>query len=203
MYKEAFLFINGEAPRIFPEAKKDTLIICTDGAYNYLKFSPLKIDVVIGDLDSIHLEDSILAKDIIHIEDQNTTDFEKALQYLVDKNILEVKVYGATGKDQDHFLGNLSAGLYYKDKLKITFISDNSYFYFLEYENTIKVDKGSLVSLFPFPIAKGISTEGLQYPLKSEDLVMGERIGIRNTSVQNSIIINFKSGNLILFVYPK
>jgi len=67
--------------------------------------------------------------------------------------------------------------------------------------NRIEFDykKDNIISLMPMPIAKGITTSGLQYKLEDEDLEFGVREGTLNKATSDKILINFKSGDLLLF----
>ena len=109
-------------------------------------------------------------------------------------------MFGASGKEQDHFLGNLHTAIQWKTKLKLTFF-DNHGHYFLADKNTeIANCNRKTVSLIPFPNAEKISTEGLQYSLKNEDLTFGKRIGTRNKAIKDIIKITFENGELFIFI---
>ncbi len=198
---EAILFINGEAPKSVPNIQNE-MVICTDGAYNYLKDKGIRIDYLIGDLDSIiGIGEEIHAGEIVEAYDQNFTDFQKALKFAWDKGVKSVKVYGGSGKEQDHFLGNLSSALYFKDKLDIVFYEDEYRFWFANKKEKIAMIEGKILSLYPFPKASGIVTKGLKFPLNDESLDMLNRIGIRNEAIAKEVEFEFKEGELIVFVY--
>ncbi len=199
---KALIFINGQAPTQFPTIKDDEWVVCTDGAYNYLKNVPLKIDVLIGDLDSLIGEtEEIKAQEIVEAYDQNYTDFQKALRYVSEKGITEVAVYGGAGKEQDHFLGNLTAALEFKTRLKIIFHEDKYRFWFAEKVEKLTMTEGKIISLYPYPKATNIVTSGVKYPLHREDLDIVNRIGIRNEAISKEVSISFDEGELLLFVY--
>ncbi len=196
--KTAFLLLNGEEPHHLPELEEYDLICATDGAFSFLLEKGIKPDIICGDFDSI----SELPQNIetIHTPDQNFTDFDKTLQELNKRGYRKIDVYGASGKEQDHFLGNLHTALKWKDDLQITFF-DNSGTYFFSPKNYSQTNVlGKTISLFPFPICKNIRTEGLLYPLKNKDLSFYERIGTRNKAIENNINIQFSEGDLILFI---
>lgn len=210
--KKALLFLNGEAPDLYFFSKNYlqnfSKIICTDGAYNYLHGSIINPEIVIGDFDSINLDTFEIPNNIklIKIYDQNTTDFDKALQYLVNNNFSSVEVWGSSGSflsfEADHFLGNLSSALRFKEKINIVFYSQKQGFYFLEKKHRSTVKPNSIVSLYPFPYAKGVYTEGLQYPLIGDELNINNRIGIRNKAISANIKVSFSEG-AILFFYER
>ncbi len=200
MFK-AILFINGNPPTRFPDTD-GYFVICTDGAYNYLKNTSIAIDVLIGDLDSVEKQsEPILAHEVIKAFDQDYTDFQKALKYLVEKQFEIVEVYGAVGKEEDHFLGNLTAGVQFQKKLKITFHAETYSFWLLKKEETLSTEVGKTISLYPYPKAKKIKTQGLKFPLHRENLSLKNRIGIRNEATEKEVKITFEKGNLWIFVY--
>jgi len=196
--KRAFVLLNGLAPSIFPDLSNYDLICAIDGAYNHFESKNIFPDLVTGDFDSIHkIPNSV---EVINTPNQDYTDFEKALTILKERGFGIVDVYGGSGKEHDHFLGNISTALYWKNELKITFYDDFGKFFFIE--KTIKLTnvKGHTVSLIPFPMAKGIHSQGLQFSLINETLTFGKRIGTRNRASKNEVEISYKSGELLIYV---
>ncbi|PZU88649.1 MAG: thiamine diphosphokinase [Chryseobacterium sp.] len=207
--KKALLFINGDSPKVIPDILGYDLIACTDGAFHYLKqlkFPLDKLDFISGDFDSHKIEEEIIQQsqnhqfEIIETPDQNKTDFHKALEIILEKGIENIDVYGGSGGEQDHFLGNLSVAFAFKDKANLQFFDEHSSYYFIPKKFTISDVKGKMISLMPFPIAKNIETKGLKWPLYKEDLILGERIGTRNIAENKDVIIKYKQGDLLIFV---
>ncbi|MPS74041.1 MAG: thiamine diphosphokinase [Chryseobacterium sp.] len=207
--KKALLFINGEAPKTITDLSGYDLIACTDGAFHYLKqlkFPLGKLDLISGDFDSHKIEEEIIQQaqdhqfEIIETPDQNKTDFHKALEIIIEKGFENIDVFGASGGEQDHFLGNLSVAFAFKDKVNLRFFDEYSSYYFIPKKFTISDVKGKMISLMPFPIAKNIETKGLKWPLYKEDLILGERIGTRNIAENKDVIIKYKQGDLLIFV---
>lgn len=207
--KKALLFINGEPPKKFPNLSDYELIACTDGAFHYLRelnFPLEKLDFISGDFDSHKIEENILLQaqnhqfEIIETPDQNKTDFHKALELILEKSFENIDVYGGSGGEQDHFLGNLSVAYAFKDKLNLQFFDEYSSYYFIPKNFSISDVKGKMISLMPFPIAKNIETKGLKWPLNREDLMLGERIGTRNIAENQEVSVKYKEGDLLIFV---
>lgn len=199
--EKAFLLLNGEAPKTLPDFNQYQIIYATDGAYQFLKENKIIPNFVSGDFDSVKSLDTIsTATAIIETPNQDFTDFDKALQIIYNKGFTQVDVYGASGGEQDHFLGNLHNAIVWKSKLKITF-HDNYGYYFLAKKET-KIDNcyGKTISLVPFFKVKNVTTKGLQYPLKNETLQFSKRIGTRNKAIEDTIEITFSSGELFLFI---
>ena len=139
--------------------------------------------------------------EVIKTPNQDFTDFDKILQILINKGYYHIDIYGASGKEQDHFLGNLHTAVQWKEKLNLTFL-DNYSRYFLADKNTVIQDcKHKIVSLIPFPKASSITTKGLEFSLENEDLTFGKRIGTRNKATASEVNISFKTGNLFIFIH--
>jgi thiamine pyrophosphokinase len=196
--KKIFLLLNGEIPKELPNLANYDVICATDGAYNFLKEQHITPNFISGDFDSLEN----LPKDIevIHTPNQDFTDFDKMLQILFNKGFKIIDVFGASGKEQDHFLGNLQTAIQWKDKLKLTFFDNYSHYFLADTFTKILNCKGKKISLIPFPEAKNITTKGLQYPLNNEDLTFGKRIGTRNKAIEDTAEVSFKSGVLFIFI---
>lgn len=199
-FKKAVLFINGCPPQDFPNIITYSLVGCTDGAFHYLNKYQSMLDFIIGDLDSINKIIINNSSKFLIREDQNKTDFEKALEYLLERNIEQVDVFGATGLEQDHFLGNISVAMKFFKKIHITFFDSFGSFFFVKKQSQHKVRKGANISLIPIKKVKKIITTGLMYQLNSSNLEFGNLIGIRNQSIEENINISFKKGKLLLFI---
>jgi thiamine pyrophosphokinase len=199
--KKVFLLLNGEAPTMLPNLSNYAIICATDGAYHHLEENNIVPDLVCGDLDSSQEIPKNI--EVIHTPNQDFTDFDKTLQILLDKGFTEIDVFGASGKEQDHFLGNLHTAIQWRDQLKLNFFDNHSRYFLADKSTEIANCKGKIISLVPFPNVTNIFTEGLQYALNKEDLTFGERIGTRNKALKNNIKISFESGNLFIFINHK
>lgn len=204
MRDKALLFINGDAPKLLPNLENYGLIACTDGAFHYLKrmgFPLDKLDFISGDFDS-HSgsdEDMYEGKFILTL-DQEKTDFHKALEIIQERGFSDIDVFGGSGGEQDHFLGNLTVAYAFKDKMKITFYDEFSEYYFIPNHFTLKGMKNRMISLYPFPLVNNMTTKGLNWPLTNESLSITSRIGTRNFAVEDEVSVEYESGDVLLFV---
>lgn len=204
MRDKVLLFINGDAPKSLPNPENYDLIACTDGAFHYLKrmgFPLDKLDFISGDFDSHSGSDeNIYHEKFIHTPDQNQTDFYKALDIIMEKGGKNVDVFGGSGGEQDHFLGNLTVAYAFKNKLEVKFYDEFSEYYFIPKEFTVNGIKDKMVSLYPFPTAENITTKGLNWPLDSGSLNIISRIGTRNFAVEDEVSITYETGDLLIFI---
>ncbi|CAM3553626.1 thiamine diphosphokinase [Elizabethkingia occulta] len=200
---KALLFINGEPPKNIPEIKDYDLIACTDGAFHYLreKNFPLDLlDFISGDFDSYEESEKIVSEKLIHTPDQNKTDFHKALEIIIEKGFYEVDVYGGSGGEQDHYLGNLTVAYLFRNKLEITFYDEYSKYFFIPNEFEAQNVLGKIISLVPYPVAENVVTRGLNWPLFGEELSMTGRIGTRNFAVEDIFTCSYSDGAILLFI---
>ena len=194
------LFLNGEVPTTIPDTTNYKTIFCTDGAFRYLQKLNIQPDIISGDFDSFEISQFPPEIEIISTPDQNDTDFAKALTIIKNKGFSHVDVFGASGRQQDHFIGNLNAAYRFKNQLNITFYDNYSKYFFAENSTKLEGYFGRTISLIPFPECKNIVTNGLEYPLNNEDLNLLSRIGTRNKANQDFVTIEYTEGALVLFI---
>jgi len=197
------LLCNGEIPdneKFWKQVKEADLFICADGGANSAKKLGIEPDVIIGDYDSVLQTtlDAFSNSKLIKIEEQNSTDFEKALDYLLKQNATHVDIWGASGHRIDHTFGNLSSLVRYSRQMKAFFHSNNSTAFLLPYDFEKKYKLGQTISLLPVPKADFIVTKGLKWELNSESLELGKRVGTLNQVSEELVKIYYQSGNLFL-----
>ncbi len=201
---KALLFINGVPPEKLPSWNDFEIIACTDGAFHYLKekdFPLQELDFISGDFDS-HLgeDEEVYREKFIYTPDQDETDFHKALEILLKKDITELHVYGGSGGEMDHFLGNLTTASGFRKQLQITFFDEFSTYYFAENPVLLRNVKNKMISLYPFPAATNVSTKGLNWGLKDAALSVTDFISTRNYAVEDEVEIRYSDGLLIVFI---
>lgn len=166
---EAVILANGEYPthplplRILEEAK---FVVCCDGAANEYIARGHTPDIIIGDGDSLLPEYKERFSSIMHqISDQETNDQTKAVLFLQEKGFGKIAIVGATGKREDHTLGNISLLIdYMKMGMEVRTITDYGAFIPVKDTQTFASHPGQQVSILNFG-AEGLQGEGLVYPL--------------------------------------
>ena len=204
MSLKAILFINGTPPKNLPKTEGYDVIACTDGAFHYLKeknFSLEKLDFISGDFDShTGSDENLYHEKFIFTPDQEFTDFQKALDILKGKDVKKVDVYGGSGGEQDHFLGNLHVAFLFRKKLEITFFDEFSTYFFIPKNFELNNIAGRMISLLPFPKVENLATSGLNWELKNEELDLTKRVGTRNFAKENTVKISYTKGDLLIFI---
>ena len=166
---DAVVLANGEYPagplplKILAEAP---YVVCCDGGANEYIRRGHTPDVIIGDGDSLSDENRRKFGHILHrISDQETNDQTKAVRYLQKRGFRRIAIVGATGKREDHTLGNISLLLdYMKSGMEVRTITDYGVFVPAKDTQTFAAHPGQQISIINFG-AKGLQGEGLVYPL--------------------------------------
>ena len=127
-------------------------------------------DAVIGDLDSISGElRSRLADRIVHVSEQETNDLTKAFKAATETLPEVIHILGATGRREDHTLGNVSLLADYAAELvgsscSIDMVTETGVFHaFCDSEIRFSCPVGREVSIFAFDNSLQIKSEGLLY----------------------------------------
>ena len=204
MKDKVLLFINGIPPKSLPDLDVYTMIACTDGAFHYLKnlnFPLENLDFISGDFDSHSGSDDDVYQDkFIYTPDQDKTDFHKALEIISEKGFKNIDVFGGSGGEQDHFLGNLTVAYSFKENLNIKFYDEFSEYFFVPKSFVLNDVKNKLISLYPFPTVENITTKGLNWALSNENLSVTNRIGTRNFTIDDIVFIEYEKGDLLVFI---
>lgn len=181
-------------------------IIAADGGAAYSRSFGIEPDVIIGDLDSLDQETikhfrQRQVEIITHPTAKDATDLELAIEHALQHEADEIIVLGALGERWDHSLGNifLLANPAYPS-IPIRMISGAVEIGLVRPSQTYQVSgaRGDLVSLIPIGgDALGITTSGLEYPLKNGRLLYGATRGISNTLITEQASISIHQGMLL------
>lgn len=184
--------------------RKGDYVICADGGANSAATLGILPNIIIGDLDSITKSNLSFFKkkgvEIRCIKEQETTDFEKALLYIIECNLNNVIVFGAVSSRPDHTLNNFSVMKRYYKSINIKIVDKDFEIFYLKNKINLKYVKGKVVSFMAMSYASGITTKGLKYKLKNDSLEFGLREGTLNISSAENISIEKKKGDLLVFL---
>ena len=174
-------------------------IICCDGSVNKLHAAGMEPEAVVGDLDSI--ESVLLAKysdRLYRSDDQETNDLTKAVAWSVKNKYDDIIILGATGKREDHTIGNISLLAEYAKQVNVIMVTDFGTFLPILESSIISSFAGQQLSLFSVNPDTEISSKGLKYELTRLRLKNWWR-GTLNESTGDSFEIRFKGGPVIIF----
>jgi thiamine pyrophosphokinase len=202
----ALLIANGEScqPDLLGQLLEwSPYVVVLDQAIHRVMDMGLKADVLLGDFDrNLDVEAVRAAQypiEIVPTPDQNKTDLEKGIDFLIERGFPAVNIVWATGRRMDHTITNLTNIVRFKSKIKVTLIDDYSVIYPLVGKFEKWYAKGTPISLIPVGRVEGIVTEGLKYNLHDEALVMGYRAGNSNEAAADGFVsISARAGDLLI-----
>lgn len=153
----AFPRSGSEGWRLLDNAKR---IVACDGAadicYRRLGRRP---DVAIGDLDSLKSVKSALT--VVKVDDQETNDLRKAIDFCAERGWKDPVVVGAFGKREDHSIGNVFLALDHE----VEIIADHGRFVPVHGRLSLTLPPGTPVSIFAPDPETRMRSKGLKWPL--------------------------------------
>lgn len=163
----------------------------------------IKVDVLLGDFDRNLDIDLIREKqyplEVVRTPDQEKTDLEKGIEYLIERGHSAVNIVWATGRRADHTIANLTNIVRYKNQIKIVVLDDYSRVFPLVGRYEKWYEAGIPLSLVPIGTVEGIVTSNLKYNLTDESLTLGYRSGTSNEVAEDGFVrISARSGDLLI-----
>ena len=151
---------GGAAWKLLASATR--VVACDSAADAYRRRFRKWPDVIIGDLDSFSRPNLFpVPCSLIPVSDQDTNDLEKALAYCAQQGWRNPVIVGATGKREDHTIGNVFRALAYG----CTIITDLGRFIPVRNKATFTVVKGAAISIFAPDPKTRMTSKGLEWPL--------------------------------------
>jgi thiamine pyrophosphokinase len=178
-------------------------VLVLDGAIHRVLDLGIKMDALLGDFDShdhsLEQLQQQMPVEIVHTPDQNKTDLQKGIEFLIDRGLSAVNIVWATGRRADHNLTNVTDIVRYKKQINIVMLDDYSRIIPLPLQFKKWYAKGTGLSLMPVGTVNGITTTGLKYNLQQEALTIGYRSGSSNEVLDDGFVsIEHQEGDLLL-----
>lgn len=194
----SLLCLNGRLPDQSFFQKLPLPIIAADGAANVLVEQGISPQLIIGDLDSVKpkIQEH---HPCLKISDQNSSDFQKAMYYLRENNLLPAIVLGINGGYLDHILCNIAllaqdnCLLYDPPHTVGCFLRPGHY----HYETLTPMSKLSLIGA-PSCI---VSSSGLRWELQNHSLEFWGKNSFFNRTSASKLSLEIKEGCLLFLLY--
>lgn len=173
-------------------------VVCCDGAANDFIARGGKPDAIVGDCDSISAENKIRFADILHPNpDQETNDLTKAVRFCIKRGKKNIAIVGATGRREDHTLGNISLLAEYLNEANPIMITNYGIFTPIAQTTKFESFRGQQVSVFTIKKTTQITSHNLKYPLTKLVLANWWQ-GTLNESTADTFTIE-TNGTVIVF----
>lgn len=179
--------------------ESNEFLIGIDSGLEYLLQLSKRIDLAVGDFDSIdkskldNLKDKV--NEIIKLDkDKNMTDLAYALDYIYNNMDYDnIEVYGGISGRIDHFLANLNLIMKYNFSMK----DDHHYIYTFK-KGKYRIDNfKKYVSFFAIEDVYGLTLSGFKFNLNSYYLSTNDSLCVSN---EGSGDIEFTKGKLLVII---
>ncbi len=177
----------------------DYIIAVEKGALECI--NKIKVDVAVGDFDSVSSSDLELIKKnfktIVLPEEKDVTDLDYAIQLATTEEIIILG--GIAGRRVEHFFGNM---LHFKKYPKLKFMDNNSLIYLINDGIHKYFNNGyHYISFFSYTDYSLISLENFKYELNDYHLGRFDSLCISNEASNGTIIV--KVGSLLVIETKK
>jgi thiamine pyrophosphokinase len=205
----AVVFAGGDPPHPGAlDGVPDTAwAVAADSGLEHATALGRRVDVVVGDLDSVRAD--VLdaaerggARVERHPTDKDETDLELALDAARDAGCGRIVVIGGHGGRIDHFVANvlLLGSPRYRD-VRVEARVPSGTVHVVHDSLELHGAPGDLVTLLPVGgAADGVTTEHLRYPLRGETLHPGSTRGVSNELAATRAVVTLTGGTLLVVV---
>ena len=180
----------------------ETIIAC-DGAISECYEHDVTVDFLVGDLDSITIQNLAKAEQdniqIIKSDEQNSNDLSKALRFCQNLSVSEIDIIGVDGGKSDHQMANYFALLEYE--LPVTLHLNDSIVIAVSKLNPLyyKARAGLTFSLFSIGQATKVTMTGAKWELINHDM-KPSTMGLHNEILEGELSIKVENGSLLAFI---
>lgn len=181
------------------------VVIAVDGGLGLAAELGWRVDLVVGDMDSVDpelLESARRggARIVAHPRDKDATDLELALDEARSGGVDRAVVIAADGGRMDHLLGSaLVLGSPRWASIEIDAWLGGARLVPVHRVRRVEGRPGQLVSILPVGgHAGGVRTTGLRWPLRGETLLAGHGRGISNELLDAVAHISIDDGALVV-----
>lgn len=194
---------------------EEDYVIAVDGGLSYCSVLEVEPDLILGDFDSLSeqeeqavssLEQQIPDRIIRLPAEKDDTDMLAALKHGLALGYEDFRIYAGTGGRLDHTLANLQCLLYLKNNGATGYLLDGNGMILAIQNEAIhfRPEMEGYLSLFTLGTqAKGVTIQGMKYPLNNYTMCNDYPIGISNEFMGEAATISVEEGQLICIIqYP-
>lgn len=184
-------------------------IIAADSGAKVLKDNGLRIDVLLGDFDSLpkeyleELENEGKTGIVTYRSEKDFTDTEAALDCALEKGFSDIVILGGTGVRYDHFMANLGV---LKKGLEmgalVQLCDEYNRMFIINRPSEIKKEEGYISFSAAGEPVEGFTLKNVKYPLSDHRLVFGDTLCVSNEFSEDSdhAEADFKEGSVLVII---
>lgn len=196
---KCILFCAAEFDRLLQPLKPDDFVIAADGGLKHTEKLNITPDEILGDFDSLGYVPS--GANVFPVE-KDDTDAMLAVRRGLDLGYEEFWLYGSMdGPRLDHTIANFQVLQYLADHGAAGCLIGINQIATVVKNGSVSFPAGrkGTISVFCLgPDARGVTLEGLYYPLEKGTLTSGFPLGVSNHFTGAPARITVESGSLLL-----
>ena len=206
------VFVGGDpvSPERIDGLGPADLVIAADSGADIAAGAAVKVNILVGDLDSISrraLARIFDGETVIeaHPPDKNATDLELALDVALRSDPSEIVFVGGGGGRLDHLLGNVGViGSPAARDVPVRWVMERETAYVVRRGRSIPTTPGQLFSLIPVGRdARGVNVRHARWPLSDASLRVHGSVGISNIALGKKVEIEVGEGAILaVFNHP-
>lgn len=195
-----------ESPLVAPAIAAAEFRVAADSGAEALLVRDVLPDLVVGDFDSLSpaSRDLLVARGVPLVSyptRKDRTDLHIAIQAALDRGATAITFLGLLGGPRtDHGLAAML--LLARDEfasVALRVIDGYAEIQVARSEVTVRGRPGDYVSLVSLaPSSDGVSTEGLEYPLRAASLTFGDSLGVSNVLEGEIALVTVESGVVLV-----
>jgi len=182
-------------------------IIAADGGMAHAASLGVTPELWLGDFDSS--DDALLTLHRhvprqTHPADKNATDGELAIDEAVRLGATELLLAGGLGGQMDHAFAHLMQLLKLRAR-GLTVMSSSGHeeaWPVVDGAVVLALEAGTRLSVLPVSDLLGLTIEGVRWPLRERDVVLGSTLTLSNEVSDASAKVSVAKGMAIVLVYP-
>lgn len=177
--------------------RRAPLLVAADGGADRVLAHGQVPQAVIGDMDSISAaaQAALAPERLYRLDEQETTDFDKALRSVSAPFVLGL---GAAGGRLDHGLAVLNALVRHVGRACLV-IGPQDVVFAAPPELRLRLTVGCRVSLFPMAAVTGES-QGLEWPLQGLDFAPDALTGTSNRATARDVRLRFDAPGMLVIL---
>ena len=197
--KRCVIFCAGGFDSLAAAVTKDDLVIAADGGLRHAESAGIVPDLILGDFDSLGY---VPVGSAVFPVEKDDTDAMLAAREGLRRGCTEFFFYGSLeGKRLDHTVANFQTLQFLADHGAVGYLIGESYLVTVVKNGGLYFPAGAtgIVSVFCMGRdARGVTLEGLKYPLENGVLTPGFPLGVSNHFTAAEASISVSDGSLLV-----
>ena len=175
-------------------------IICCDGSAKNLMNAGYIPEAIVGDMDSFSEDIAERFRGcLFHDKNQEINDLTKSVKWCTERGFKDIVIVGATGKREDHTIGNISLLAEYIRDVNVIMVSDTGVLIPLLKSTEVSSFSGQQVSIFSINPETEITSHGLKYPLNRKQ-IKNWWVATLNEALGDGFSLRFNNGRVIVYL---